>query len=373
MSTDLTLVDQKTEQSHELVVSAQEAMAVKEIEAAIIVAQRFPRNEMQTWQQLIQSAKRPSFAEAASYNFPRGGKDVTGPSVHLARAAARAWGNIRYGIDVLSDSEEMLHIRGWAWDIQTNAKVHADDSFKKLIYRKNGGWQKPDERDLRELINRRGAILERNCLLKLIPRDIIDDVLATCEHTIVNGVRSDPDRSRKKAVAELGSFGVKVPDINAYLGKPIEQATAEEIAKLHQIACSIRDGQSRWSDYLPQPTAADPKGPVSVDDLINAQAAKEPTDDKRPVNTKPPEEAHPSGAGADDMFDQGGPDEDPGPTLPELQARIVALIAQAKLTKGTIDKQMTRYKVKEPGELSIDDAIDYVKQLERIIARDQKG
>ncbi len=50
--------------------------------------------------------------------------------------------------------------------------MEIDDTFRKKIQRKRDGqtvWVTPDERDLRELTNKRGAILERNCLLKLQP------------------------------------------------------------------------------------------------------------------------------------------------------------------------------------------------------------
>jgi len=157
--------------SDELNTAALTASAVQELQATIAVVLQFPRDERKAWEGLLATCQRPAFAEKATYKFPRGNADVTGPSVNLAREAARVWGNIRYGVDILRDDEHSVHLRGWAWDAQTNNKTSLDASFRKLIYRKKGGWVKPDERDLRELINRHGAFLERNCLLKLLPLD----------------------------------------------------------------------------------------------------------------------------------------------------------------------------------------------------------
>jgi len=66
-----------------------------EIQAAIISAKKFPRDENQAYAKAIKSVQRPSMAESATYNFPRGGKSISGPSVDLARELARCWGNIR--------------------------------------------------------------------------------------------------------------------------------------------------------------------------------------------------------------------------------------------------------------------------------------
>src|SRR5205085_986190 len=138
------------------------------------------RNELMAFQQLAVACKRLSFAEQSSYAFPRGGQTVSGPSVHLARAAARVWKNLQYGVRITRDDDDSRQIQAFAWDLETNVKVTGEDDFKKLVYRKKDGWVKPDERDLRELTNRRGAILVRNCILQILPKDLIEDARDEC-------------------------------------------------------------------------------------------------------------------------------------------------------------------------------------------------
>src|SRR5690606_32675204 len=82
-----------------------------EMKSAIFLARQFPRDEAAAYTKIIKSCRRPTFAEGAMYRFPRGGQQVEGPSVQLAREIARCWGNIRYGLRIVSVDAEMIHIR----------------------------------------------------------------------------------------------------------------------------------------------------------------------------------------------------------------------------------------------------------------------
>jgi hypothetical protein len=237
----------------ELAVRRDVARVVQEVQGAIIVAQRFPRNEDEARVKLLRACKRPTFAENAEYEFPRGGNDVSGPSVQLAREAARVWGNIQYGFEIVSEDEVWRSIRAYAWDVETNSKPFQEDRFKKLIYRKaNGGqWVKPDERDLRELTNRRAAICYRNCILQVIPSDLIQEAIEQSRMTLRDRAAADPDGERKRILdAFANDLNVMPNSVEAILGHSVTEASPVEIAKLRAIYKSIRDGNSTLNDYL---------------------------------------------------------------------------------------------------------------------------
>ena len=269
--TEETALATRTEQTGELVASAAMAEKQFEIQGAIAIAKRFPRNEDAAFEKLMKSAKRTSFAEEAAYSFPRGGASVEGPSVNIAREAARLWGNIRYGIDIIRDDDESRLIRGWAFDMESNVKVTAEDDFKKLVYRKSGGWVKPDERDLRELTNRRGAILVRNCILQILPKDLIEDAMDQCKATLRTGAQQDPEAARKKIILAFSSISVTPEMLESKLGHNISQCSPDELAELRGIYKSIVDGNSKWVDYVsPEITTngkAAEKGSISVMDM----------------------------------------------------------------------------------------------------------
>lgn len=267
-----------TSSTSELAPTRAAADAQFEIQSAIVLARRFPRNEDSAFAQLMKSCDRSSFAETAEYSFPRGGKPVTGASVNLAREAARVWGNIRYGLNILRDDEDSRQIEGWAWDLETNTKVTAQDDFRKLIQRKQKGgkteWVRPDERDLRELTNRRGAILVRNCILQLLPSDLIEDARGKASETLKAGAKRDPEAARKKVILAFAELNVTPEMLEGLLHHPLAQCSPEEIANLRKIYQSIRDGNSTWEEYagsnggnaerkVGMPKAKEPSAPES--------------------------------------------------------------------------------------------------------------
>jgi hypothetical protein len=226
------------------------------VEARLTIAQRFPRSEDDAFGKLIRSCKRKSFAEKVAYAFPRGNTTVTGPTVDLAREAARCFGNLDYGFEIVNEDDEWRHIAAYAHDLEMNTRVAAEDSFRKLIQRRvrgGGGateWIKPDERDLRELTNRRAALLIRNCILQLLPKDMIDDALLEAKKTERAAVGENIEDHRKRVIVGFGEIGVPAKELERYLGHPIGSSSESEIVKLREIYTSIKDGNSVWSEYV---------------------------------------------------------------------------------------------------------------------------
>lgn len=267
----------------ELSVAQSSTYALQEIQGAMILAKKFPRDIEAVWGKLMKSCQRETMAGQATYAFPRGSQTVSGPSVHLARVAAQAFGNIRWGHDVIQEDDTSITIRGWAWDIEENSKATADDRFKKLVYRKKGGWVVPDERDLRELVNRRAAILKRNCLLEILPRDLIEDAIGVCKLTLKSGIK-DPAGESKRLIIEFGNIGVTVEMLKGYLGA--DTFGPDEVVAMREILNSIREGQATKADFFSADQAAKDQ-PVGVD-LNNIQpgdASKHQGYDKQPENS----------------------------------------------------------------------------------------
>lgn len=266
-TTDLALGTTVNSQGSELATTGAAAKEQHEIQSAIIIARRFPRNEEACFQKLMKACNRLSFADDATYSFPRGDQDISGPSVHLAREAGRIWGNIRFGLYIVREDDESMMIRGWAWDVETNTKVEHDDSFKKLIQRKGKGWIVPDERDLRELVNRRGAILVRNSLLQVMPKDLIEDALFACQKALQASAKDNPEAARKRLLVDFGAINVTVEQLEKKLGHPFAQSTPKEIAELRGICKSIIDGNSTWAEYVKD----DKGGKAASSDAENKQ------------------------------------------------------------------------------------------------------
>jgi hypothetical protein len=253
-------------------IASSSARVQAETQAAIMVAQRFRRSESQCRQDLLNSVKAsPRLADKATYSYPRGKKQdpvskewvdniISGPSTYIAREAARVWGNLVYGTEVVRDTDTERQIRSFAWDMQTNMRCVAEASFKKLVQRskwveKNGRreklteWVEPDERDLRELSNKYASIGERNCILKVVPSHLVDEVLEAAKQSTKEEAAKHPEAVRAKLADAFQAVGITVSMLEEYLRHPLKDTTPDKIGELRGIYTSIREGNSVWDDY----------------------------------------------------------------------------------------------------------------------------
>jgi hypothetical protein len=240
------------------VTSQQEmARAETEVQAMIIQAIKRPRNETMIRKSIMEAVKRKGFAVKAYYAFPRGAGTVQGPSVHLAREMSRLWGNIITGFQVVADDEEFRTLRAQAWDLENNVRRFKEVTFKKLILRKAAsktykkGWNVPDERDLRELTNRHGAILERGCILEVLPPDMVDEAYLGA---IASMSKSKSKKDKGDVIEAFKDFGIeKGAILEKYSITDISELSGDQIAELRGIYQSIKDGNSRPGEYFNLP------------------------------------------------------------------------------------------------------------------------
>lgn len=247
--------------------------AVHEVQGAIIVAQRFPRNEDNAYQALMRSCQRTSFAEKVEYSYPRGKKKdeatgkwvdniVSGPSVYLSREMIRLWGNSQVGTEIIRDDEDTRHIRSFAWDCQTNFRRFAESTFRKIVQRKNKAtgnteWVRPDERDLRELSNKQSAITERNSSLQILPYDFVEDARIMARDTLAKGASQDPEGTRKRLLLGFGGLNVTADQLEEYLGHPVAQCSPATLVELRKLYVAINDGQTTWAEIMEAKREAD--------------------------------------------------------------------------------------------------------------------
>lgn len=116
-----------TSEGNKAVRSAQTEMMIsrqaQEVQAAMVVAKKFPRDEYASIEKIKRTCQRSTLAEQAIYSYPKGGQNVSGPSVRLAEALAQNWGNIDYGIIELDQKDGKSEMMAYAWDLETNTRV----------------------------------------------------------------------------------------------------------------------------------------------------------------------------------------------------------------------------------------------------------
>ena len=111
-----------TDKINQGTVAIEASRAVAEAQGKLVIAKRFPRDEVAAYTKAIEACRRKTMAEKAFYAYPRAGKTVEGPTIRFAEELARCWGNIDYGIKELSQDEGKSELQAYAWDLETNAQ-----------------------------------------------------------------------------------------------------------------------------------------------------------------------------------------------------------------------------------------------------------
>lgn len=229
--------------------STDQARAVAEVKAALVIAASRPRNELQARDRLLQACQRIGLASSAIYKYNRGGSNVTGPSIRLAETAARAWGNITYGFRELTRNAGVSECEAFAWDLETNTKAVRQFSVRHRRDTKKGGYDLTEERDIYELMANQAQRRVRAAILEIIPGDIIEDALEQCEKTMSANV-SNVGEATKKLVQAFADLGVTREAIEKRLGHRIEATQPAEILNFRKIYTSIQDGMSEAKDWF---------------------------------------------------------------------------------------------------------------------------
>lgn len=266
------------ERSAELAGIAVAAAAKAEVESAYVMAMKQPRHEDNARAAIVRVCANPTFAAKSRYRKPMGTRwneasrrfeqqFVTGPSIRFAEEALRQWGNILVQQTAIYDDDHRRIVKVTVRDLQSNLSYSSEITLEKQVERSRAedrvvlGERKNSQNKTvyivkateDELANKQAAHVSkaiRNSGLRLIPDYIIEEAMESIRRTIASKVKEDPDAERRRLVDQFMTLGIKASDIEQYLGHPIAQATTEDLIELQEIATSIKDGHSTWSEYV---------------------------------------------------------------------------------------------------------------------------
>lgn len=227
----------------------------QEVQAAVVMAKRFPRDWVEVERKLIQSCKRPKLAEIAIYEYPRGGTKVTGPSIRLAEAAAQAMGNIDFGWTEIQRLEDESICMAYAWDIENN--IRRTTTFSVPHYRdtKQGKKRLLDDRDIYEMCANQASRRMRGCILQVVPGDLVDLALSECEKTLQANLGTVQEQAAKWGKLFEKEYAVKPESIVKYLGSRPETWTQNDIFRLRKLYNALRDNMTTVEEAFPEMAA----------------------------------------------------------------------------------------------------------------------
>jgi hypothetical protein len=232
--------------------AVEQSRAIAEVQAAIVVAQQCPRNVLRAIDDMRESCRRKELADRAFYRYPKGGKPVTGPTVHLARELARVWGNFQYGLSELrrDDDYGQSELLAFAWDVQTNTRNASVFINPHRLYT-GGKGQLTELRDIYDNNANVGARRVREAIFAVLPTWFVEEAVDLCSKTIAEGGGVPLPQRKANAIEVFGNLGITIPQLEAKLGAPSDKWTDQDVAQLRIIRQSLMRGEVRKEEEFP--------------------------------------------------------------------------------------------------------------------------
>ncbi len=255
------------------------AQARAMVESRYVMAMRKPRNWDEVRQKLLEECRRPSFAhnKSALYHKPIG-DGVEGLGIRFAEVALRCMTNVLVETSMIYEDETKEVHRVSVTDLESNDTHYQDIPVRKTVERSkpdsDGGYISvrmnnrgravytvPANDD--DLLNKRAALISkalRMQALRIIPGDLQDEAEAIIRQVRLDQAAQDPNAERKRIADAFASVGVRVKDLEDYLGHGLDQFTPAELTMLRGLYGALKDGEATWKSVMENKVAQDAAG-----------------------------------------------------------------------------------------------------------------
>ncbi len=349
---------------------ALQSREVAETQALYLMAAMNPRDPVKAVDRILNACTRPTLAEKSTYEYSRGGSEVTGPSIRLAETISQEWGNFESGFrevgrGVEPDGVGYSDVLAYAIDLQTRATKRISFRVRHWRDTKKGGYALKDERDVYELVANLASRRVRNCILSIIPGDVVEAALSQCGVTLRTKVDTSPE-AVVKMIDAFAALGVSKAQIEKRIQRRLDTIQPGQIVQLRRIYASLADDMSRPEDWFePIETAGAPQ-PKQPETKPAAPATKPTAKAADPETGEIPPTKGSASIAPEDRPDAGAPEADPpaaaaaGPAtitgLSEQQHRI--LISRAKNVGYDEAALLAKF-----GSISLDNLNDVLAKL----------
>lgn len=221
------------------------------IDIQVSTAKQYPRSISRCANNAVAIATMDKdTAQSCGYALPRGGKPITGPSVHLAKIIAQQYGNLRAEAKVVEITDKQVVSRGTAWDLENNYAVSFE--VRRSIVGKNGNRFSDDM--ITVTGNAANSIAYRNAIFGIVPKSITDKAYKAAQH-LITGDLSDEEKLIKRRDGAIKHFtdtyGITEEEVIKLCGKhTVNQIQADEIALLLGFAQSLKDGDTTVEELM---------------------------------------------------------------------------------------------------------------------------
>jgi hypothetical protein len=279
-----------------LTVSAVEAIERAEVDIAIATAKRYPRDLGLVKREMKEMAtKDPKVAASCTYKLPRGGKEITGPSIRMAEIVFSCFGNLNAGTRVVAMGDDIVTCQAVCHDLQKNNRLALE--IPRNVYPSKKA--KTDEekaaalRDARHLAALAGSkIAFREAIFGIVPRSLVTPVWQEAQEVAAGRGRSFDD-ARAACFEEFKKIRVSPKQICDYLEiGGIESLTTGHLQLLFAVLTSINDGETTVeAEFGPREKTSKAPVKAEVPEPKTTAAAAETKPDQpetKPAKTEAP-------------------------------------------------------------------------------------
>ena len=277
----------------------EQARAIAEVRAMIMIAMENPRNEEAARAKMQRVCRMPALAERAFFRVPRGvkrdehgrpmkddkGKNVpefvNGETIQLARELARCWGNIDYSVREMSrnDQKGQSEMMAYAWDLEEN--VRPTSVF--IVEHKLGQHRITSNQQIYENNAGHAGRRLREMIFNVLPEWFKAEAVDLCHQTLrqIPQGKSMADMIRI-AIEEFSKVGVSVEMLQRRFGRSTGEITPEDLATMRVMLRSIRRGEVTVAEEFPpdvieaRAEEAKPIVPPNADSFEAASAGATP-------------------------------------------------------------------------------------------------
>ena len=261
---------------------------IARIQAAVLMAQRFPRDPVTAQARIQNACASIELAEEALYSYSRGGNDITGPSIRLAECIAQHWGRIDFGVKELDQNniKGESTVEAFAWDLETLTRRSAIFQVPHVRYSREKGRQAlgDDPRDTYEVVANNAARRLRACILAVIPTNVVSAAVRQVEVTLKTKGTVTPDRI-KTMLEAFAQWHVTREQIEKRIQRNIDAIQPAQMVQLGKILNSLRDNMSKPADWFEVAAAPEAEPPTDAGNKSQTQKLKETLKQRQATQT----------------------------------------------------------------------------------------
>lgn len=214
-----------------------------QIDAQVATANMYPRNVKRIIEECITYATMDEETAASCiFTLPKGGKNITGPSVNLAKLIMQNWGHVRAQNKIVDINDKYIVSEAIFWDMQKN--IAMSTQVQRLIVGRSGRY---NDDMITVTGNAANSISLRNAAFAVIPQQVINVILKAAKKKIAGDLSTEEKLVNARNVMFKGlieTYNVTEAEILKAIGKnSISNITSDDIITLKGFASSLASSE----------------------------------------------------------------------------------------------------------------------------------